>query len=41
MGDLDKYGREVRTRCPLDAIYSYPQDVWARGEEGSTARAGY
>lgn len=36
MGDVGCYGLEVRTRCRIQLISSYPHKLWARSEESST-----
>lgn len=36
MGDFSCYGPEVRTRCRIQFIFSYPHGLWARSEESST-----
>ena len=35
MGDFGCYGPEVRTRCRIQLILSYPHKLWARSEESS------
>lgn len=35
-GRFGCYGPEVRTRCRIQFISSYPHRLWARSEESST-----